>query len=89
MLSFLSWRKKENSIDMFGFFFFYTFSISEGRAIYVGYFPTSRTITVAVVSPHQHRELSPSILEKQFREACRTLSTELPLGDRIVFKVMF
>ncbi|XP_031270603.1 DNA polymerase epsilon catalytic subunit A-like [Pistacia vera] len=68
-------------------FFYLYHSISEGRAIYVGYFPTSRTVTVVVVSPHQHRELSPSILEKQFREACRTLSTELPPGDRIVFKV--
>lgn len=77
-----------NNFNTF-FFFFCFFSISDVRAIYIGYFPTSRTVTVVVVSPHQHRELSPSILEKQFREACRTLSTELPPGVRITFKVNF
>ncbi|KAH9660041.1 DNA polymerase epsilon catalytic subunit A [Citrus sinensis] len=70
-------------------FFYLYHSISDVRAIYIGYFPTSRTVTVVVVSPHQHRELSPSILEKQFREACRTLSTELPPGVRITFKVEY
>ncbi|KAJ4724769.1 DNA polymerase epsilon catalytic subunit [Melia azedarach] len=68
-------------------FFYLYHSISEGRAVYIGYFPTSGTVAVVVVSPHQHRELSPSILEKQFREACRTLSSELPPGDRTAFKV--
>ncbi|KAH7561208.1 hypothetical protein JRO89_XS10G0191200 [Xanthoceras sorbifolium] len=68
-------------------FFYLYHSVSEGRAIYVAYFPTSRTVTTVVVSPHQHRELSPSILEKQFREACRTLSSELPPGSRVIFKV--
>ncbi|KAK2643590.1 hypothetical protein Ddye_025353 [Dipteronia dyeriana] len=68
-------------------FFYLYHSISEGRAIYVGYFPTSRIVTTVVVSPHQHRELSPSILEKQFREACRSLSSELPPGSHVIFKV--
>lgn len=64
------------------------FSISEGRAIYVGYFPASRTISVVVVNPFQNKELSPSIIEKQFREACEALSIEPPQPrNGISFKV--
>ncbi|KAI7983738.1 DNA polymerase epsilon catalytic subunit A [Camellia lanceoleosa] len=69
-------------------FFYLYHSISEGRAIYVGYFPASRTISVVVVNPFQNKELSPHILEKQFREACQALSIEPPMPrDSINFKV--
>lgn len=51
-------------------------SISEGRAVYVGYYPASGTISVVVVNPFQNKELSPHILEKQFRDACHALSVE-------------
>ncbi|XP_059627348.1 DNA polymerase epsilon catalytic subunit A-like [Cornus florida] len=74
----------ENSLS----FFYLYHSISEGRAIYVGYFPASRTISVVVVNPFQNKELSPHILEKQFREACQALSIEPPMArDSISFKV--
>lgn len=67
---------------------FFHFSISEGRAIYVGYFPASRTISVVVVNPFQNKELSPHIIEKQFREACQALSIEPPMPrDNNNFKV--
>ncbi|XP_057955577.1 DNA polymerase epsilon catalytic subunit A-like [Malania oleifera] len=69
-------------------FFYLYHSISEGRAIYVGYFPASRTIYVVVVNPFQNKELSISILERQFREACQALSIEPPLPrNGINFKV--
>ncbi|XP_034688144.1 DNA polymerase epsilon catalytic subunit A-like [Vitis riparia] len=69
-------------------FFYLYHSISEGRAIYVGYFPASRTISVVVVNPFQNKELSPSIIEKQFREACEALSIEPPQPrNGISFKV--
>ncbi|XP_010242612.1 PREDICTED: DNA polymerase epsilon catalytic subunit A-like [Nelumbo nucifera] len=71
-------------------FFYLYHSISEGRAIYVAYFPASGTTLVVVVNPFQNKELTPSILEKQFREACQSLSIELPLrGNGIVFKVEY
>ncbi|KAK2968075.1 hypothetical protein RJ640_000490, partial [Escallonia rubra] len=60
-------------------FFYLYHSISEGRAIYVGYFPASRSISVTVVNPYQNKELSSQILEKQFREACQSLSIEPPM----------
>lgn len=60
---------------------------SEGRAIYAVYFPASRTITVVVVNPYQNKDLSPSFLEKQFREACQALSLELPPRNGIIMKV--
>ena len=44
-------------------FFYLYHSISEGRAIYIGYFPASRTISVVVVNPYQNKDLSPSFLE--------------------------
>ena len=66
------------------------FSISDGRALYVGYFPASRTISVVVVNPFQNKELSPSIIEKQFREACEALSIEPPQPrNGISFKVNY
>ncbi|KAK9279688.1 hypothetical protein L1049_013368 [Liquidambar formosana] len=71
-------------------YFYLYHSISEGRAIYVGYFPASRTISVVVVNPFQNKELSPSILEKQFREACHSLSIEPPPPKSgIIFKVEY
>ncbi|XP_047319798.1 DNA polymerase epsilon catalytic subunit A-like isoform X2 [Impatiens glandulifera] len=66
-------------------FFYMYHSISEGRAIFIGYFPASRTTSVVVVNPYQNRELSPHIIEKQFREACLALSIEPP--SSLVFKV--
>ncbi|XP_052190980.1 DNA polymerase epsilon catalytic subunit A-like isoform X2 [Diospyros lotus] len=69
-------------------FFYLYHSISEGRAIYVGYFPASKSISVVVVNPFQNKELLAHILEKQFREACQALSIELPMSrDSISFKV--
>ncbi|KAL8140374.1 hypothetical protein V2J09_006395 [Rumex salicifolius] len=57
-------------------FFFLYHSISDGRAIYVGYFPASKMIQVLVVNPYQNRELSPFFVEKQYYEACEALSIE-------------
>ncbi|PSR89873.1 DNA polymerase epsilon catalytic subunit A like [Actinidia chinensis var. chinensis] len=69
-------------------FFYLYHSVSEGRAVYVAFFLASRTISVVVVNPFQNKELSPHILEKQFREACQTLSIEPPTPiDSINFKV--
>lgn len=69
-------------------FFYLYHSISEGRAIYIGYFPASRTISVVVVNPYQNKDLLPSFLEKQFREACQTLSVEPPPPrNGVIFKV--
>ncbi|KAF6166038.1 hypothetical protein GIB67_012935 [Kingdonia uniflora] len=65
-------------------------SISEGRAICVAYFSASGAILVVVVNPFQNKELSPFILEKQFREACQTLSVEPPSpGNMVAFKVEY
>ncbi|XP_050369951.1 DNA polymerase epsilon catalytic subunit A-like [Argentina anserina] len=60
---------------------------SEGRGIYVAYFPASRAISVVVVNPYQNKDLSPSFLEKLFREACQALSLELPPRNGIIIKV--
>ncbi|KAI4322394.1 hypothetical protein L6164_022096 [Bauhinia variegata] len=70
-------------------FFYLYHSISEGRAIYVGYFPASKTISVVVVNPYQNKDLSPSFLEKQFRDACHVLSIEAPPRNSIIFKVEY
>ncbi|OVA03605.1 DNA-directed DNA polymerase [Macleaya cordata] len=71
-------------------FFYLYHSISEARAIYATYFPASGTIVVVVVNPFQNKELSPSILEKQFREACQALSIASPLaGNGLIFKVEY
>ena len=64
------------------------FSLSEGRAIFVVYFPASKTIYVVVVNPYQNKDLSPSFLEKQFRDACQALSVEPPPPrNGVTFKV--
>lgn len=43
-----------------------------------------------MINPVQHRELSANIIEKQFREACQSLSIDLPMSrDASNFKVMF
>ncbi|GMN61114.1 hypothetical protein TIFTF001_030195 [Ficus carica] len=65
------------------------FSVSEGRAIFVVYFPASRTISVVVVNSYQNKDLSPSFLEKQFRDACQALSVEPPPRNGIMFKVEY
>ncbi|XP_020701921.2 DNA polymerase epsilon catalytic subunit A isoform X1 [Dendrobium catenatum] len=57
-------------------FFYLYHSLSEGRAIYVLYFQVSGTISVVIVNPFQNKELSSSLLEKQFREACQAMSLE-------------
>ncbi|XP_057988015.1 DNA polymerase epsilon catalytic subunit A isoform X2 [Hevea brasiliensis] len=71
-------------------FFYLYHSISEGRAIFVVYLPVLRTISVVVVNPYQNKDLSPSFLERQFREACNALSIEPPPPTNgIVFKVAY
>ncbi|XP_042499556.1 DNA polymerase epsilon catalytic subunit A-like isoform X2 [Macadamia integrifolia] len=67
-------------------FFYLYHSLSEGRAIYISYFPVSGMLFVLVVNPFQNRDLSPSILEKQFREACQAFPSE-PHGNNVIFKV--
>ncbi|KAM1255671.1 hypothetical protein ACFX1Q_029918 [Malus domestica] len=68
--------------------FFYLYqSTSEGRAIYIAYFPSSTTIKVVVVNPYQNKDLSPSFLEKLFRDACQTLSVQPPPRNGIIIKV--
>ncbi|CAM8878713.1 unnamed protein product [Rhodiola kirilowii] len=73
----------ENSIS----YFYLYHSISEGRGIYVCYFPASRTVTVEVINPYQNKELTPALLERQFREACKALSLNPPSKSDIIFKV--
>ncbi|XP_026665327.2 DNA polymerase epsilon catalytic subunit A isoform X2 [Phoenix dactylifera] len=68
-------------------FFYLYHSMSEGRAIYVIYFPVSYTIFAVVVNPFQNKELSSSLLEKLFREACQTLSIEPPMPGSATYKV--
>ncbi|KAK4760568.1 hypothetical protein SAY87_005461 [Trapa incisa] len=75
------------------FFYLYhrqaiNYFICEGRAIYAGHFPALRTVYVVVVNPFQNRDLTPSYLEKQFRDACQTLDIESPLLQGVArFKV--
>ncbi|KAJ0576989.1 putative DNA-directed DNA polymerase [Helianthus annuus] len=69
-------------------FFYLYHSISDQRGIYLVYFPSRSTIHAVMVTPVQNKELSPHILEKQFREACQALSIELPMPrDAFTFKV--
>ncbi|KAG2397467.1 DNA polymerase epsilon catalytic subunit [Vigna angularis] len=68
-------------------FFYLYHSISEGRAIYVGYFPASKAITVVVVNPYQNKDLLPTFLERQFHDACQALSIDPPPRNDINFKV--
>ncbi|CAD6250912.1 unnamed protein product [Miscanthus lutarioriparius] len=56
------------------FFYLYN-SLDEGRAVYVFYFPTSLRIHAVVVNPFRNKEISPSFLEKQFRDACQALGS--------------
>ncbi|RLN07683.1 hypothetical protein C2845_PM11G04980 [Panicum miliaceum] len=56
-------------------FFYLYHSLSEGRAVYVFYFPTSFRILAVVVNPFRNKEISPSFLEKQFRDACQALGS--------------
>ncbi|VFQ71576.1 unnamed protein product [Cuscuta campestris] len=71
-------------------FFYLYHSVSEGRAVYVGYFPASKMISVVVVNPFQNKELTSHVLERQFREACQTLSSH-PMMEKegIGFKVEY
>ncbi|KAI3783594.1 hypothetical protein L1987_42678 [Smallanthus sonchifolius] len=69
-------------------FFYLYHSTSEVRGIYLVYFPSRSTIHAVMVNPFQNKELSPHILEKQFREACQALSIEPPMPrDASTFKV--
>ncbi|KAE8646908.1 DNA polymerase epsilon catalytic subunit A isoform X1 [Cucumis sativus] len=69
--------------------FFYVYhSISEGRAIFVTFFPSTRSIFVVVVNPYQNKDLSSTFLERQFREASQMLSGESqPPKSGITYKV--
>ncbi|KAK9075077.1 hypothetical protein SSX86_003396 [Deinandra increscens subsp. villosa] len=69
-------------------YFFLYHSIFEVRGIYLVYFPSRSIIHAVMVNPFQNKELSPHILEKQFREACQALSIEPPMPrDAFTFKV--
>ncbi|KAD4583994.1 hypothetical protein E3N88_21595 [Mikania micrantha] len=69
-------------------FFFLYHSIFEGRGIYLVYFSSWSTILAVMVNPFQNKELTPPILEKQFREACQALLIEPPMPrDAFTFKV--
>ncbi|KAG9455053.1 hypothetical protein H6P81_007957 [Aristolochia fimbriata] len=71
-------------------FFYLYHSVSDGRATYVAYFPASGTIFMVVVNPFQNREVSSSLLEKLFHDACRSLSVNGPkLGSGTTFKVEY
>ncbi|KAJ4762241.1 Dna polymerase epsilon catalytic subunit a [Rhynchospora pubera] len=54
-------------------FFYLYHSLSEGRGVYVIYFPVSSAINAIVVNPVRNRELTSGLLEKNFREACQTI----------------
>ncbi|KAL6571839.1 hypothetical protein OROHE_002708 [Orobanche hederae] len=69
-------------------FFYLYHSISDGRAMYVAYFPASSQISVVVVSPFQSKELSPQMLERLFREASQAKSVQHPMSNEgFTFKV--
>ncbi|PKA64815.1 DNA polymerase epsilon catalytic subunit A [Apostasia shenzhenica] len=71
-------------------FFYLYHSLSEGRALYAVYFQLSGNVYVVVVNPFQNKEISSSLLEKQFREACLALSLEPPVqGKHNTFKVEY
>ncbi|VAH03415.1 unnamed protein product [Triticum turgidum subsp. durum] len=65
-------------------FFYLYHSVSEGRAVYVMYFPTSLRVHAVVINPFRNKELSPAFLEKQFRDACQTPD---PLHENLTFQV--
>lgn len=65
--------------------FFYSFS--DARGVYVVYFPLSNSISITVVNPFQNKELSVSLLDKQFHDACQSLSVDLLTGSRVLPKV--
>ncbi|KAF0934637.1 hypothetical protein E2562_026131 [Oryza meyeriana var. granulata] len=65
-------------------FFYLYHSLSEGRAVYVVFFPTSFRIHAVVVNPFRNKELLPSFLEKQYRDACQALGS---LHENITFHV--
>ncbi|XP_052142334.1 DNA polymerase epsilon catalytic subunit A-like isoform X2 [Oryza glaberrima] len=65
-------------------FFYLYHSLSEGRGVYVMYFPTSFRIHAVVVNPFRNKELSPSFLEKQYQDACQALGS---LHENITFLV--
>uniref|UniRef100_A0A452YAU9 DNA polymerase epsilon catalytic subunit n=1 Tax=Aegilops tauschii subsp. strangulata TaxID=200361 RepID=A0A452YAU9_AEGTS len=65
-------------------FFYLYHSVSEGRAVYVMYFPTSLRVHAVVINPFRNKELSPVFLEKQFRDACQTPD---PLHENLTFQV--
>ncbi|KAF5789802.1 putative DNA-directed DNA polymerase [Helianthus annuus] len=70
-------------------FFYLYHSISDQRGIYLVYFPSRSTIHAVMVTPVQNKELSPHILEKQFREACHALSVKPPVPRyAFTFKVL-
>ncbi|CAA6660705.1 unnamed protein product [Spirodela intermedia] len=65
-------------------------SLSDGRGIYAVYFPASAIITVLVVNPFLNKELSSSILDRQFREASQVLSLNSGTPkNQITFKVEY
>ncbi|KAJ4832189.1 DNA polymerase epsilon catalytic subunit A [Turnera subulata] len=69
-------------------FFYLYHSFSEVRGVYAVYFPARRVVSVVVVNPYQNKDLSPTFLERQFREACQALYTDtLPSRSGIIFKV--
>ncbi|XP_073146772.1 DNA polymerase epsilon catalytic subunit A-like [Henckelia pumila] len=69
-------------------FFYLYHSISDGRAMFVVYFPVSSQIFVVVASPFLSKELSTQILERQFRESTQASSFQPPMpNERITFKV--
>nr|CAD1820134.1 unnamed protein product [Ananas comosus var. bracteatus] len=70
-------------------FFYLYHSSSDGRAIYVLYFPVTLTIYAVVINPFQNKELSSALLEKQFREACQMMSLEPPQRGNATFKVEY
>lgn len=77
-------------LKMFSSFFASDCSSSDGRAMYVLYLSTPGIISVVVVNPFQNKELTSSLLEKLFREACRASSMGNALQDHgISFKVQF
>lgn len=70
--------------------YFYLYqSFSDARGVYVVYFPLSNSISITVVTPFQNKELSVSLLDKQFHEACQSLSVDLLTGSRVLPKVEY
>ncbi|CAN6479373.1 unnamed protein product [Victoria cruziana] len=66
-------------------FFYLYHSLSEGRGVFVTYIPASSAVSVVVLNPYQNKELSLSLLERQFREACQALTVDPNLQTSSVF----